>query len=73
MKNNPLDIINSMSNEDMKNALLDMASDGMIIGKCEKCNLPLHFYEITDNKCLTCGDINFENITWFAVDKENMS
>lgn len=62
-----------MNDFDVKEVLLGLAADGNVMGKCPKCNLPLHFYEITDCKCETCGHIIWDEIIFVKINKENAS
>jgi len=63
----------NMDDKDVTEVLLGLAAEGGILGKCPTCKVPLHFYEITDGKCETCGPFNFEDVVFMKVNKENMS
>jgi hypothetical protein len=64
---------NSMDDKHVIDILLCLAAEGGILGKCPKCTLPLHFYELTDSRCEKCGIIDFEDVVFVKVNKENMS
>jgi exosome complex RNA-binding protein Csl4 len=52
----------SISEDNVREAILSLAEDGVVYGSCPVCRIPMLYHELNDSKCSSCGEIDFDSI-----------